>query len=327
MNTTATQDNETQANETQDKVITISRQMATHFVKAYYTTVYAHVNDTGYYLQNYTDDFYEGCIQDEELRLIMSVLSDFNYLKHIQVVYDAIHTLMSPNYSLIDNIAYCSEHINIDEHSVLYLQAANKNYQILNNIAVGHYCQNPPTSEDLSDTTFENNTCTICHYENITTPGLMQFHYSTSFGLNLPVCRDCALSSEIDSERLEEKEEKDDPDYLPPSDDEDDDEEVCNDKYVDSDAEEEEEDDAHSANGDDYKEGWEAGWEAAMRYVEQQVKECHNAPSLPACDNCGAECRTKKCGGTCNGYVKYCSVACQVEHWKEVHRFACLKKE
>jgi hypothetical protein len=75
-----------------------------------------------------------------------------------------------------------------------------------------------------------------------------------------------------------------------------------------------------------YNLGWEGGWEAAMKYVETQVKNNHKAPVVQCCHYCGKEGKTKKCGGTCNGNARYCSVDCQAADWKQVHKYICLNK-
>ena len=309
-------------NTTQQTMTTISRDMATHFANAYYKTVYPHKDDVDYASLSYCDEFYEGCINDEELRQMMSILSDFQYLTIIQTIDNTLETLLCLDYCLAENIEYCKEYINIEAQSVLYLNAASKNYHLLNNIRNRHYSLNVMEREDLTDMVFEPNTCTICHYDNTINPALKAFYYSTSFGLNLPVCRDCVLSDESKN-----KEERKDPDYFPPSEAE---------SYNTDEGEETEstENDMPNAEGptatettNNYKNGWKAGWKAAMYYIEKQVKECHNAPELPTCDNCGIECKAKKCGGSCNGCVKYCSVKCQTTHWKKTHKFACLNKK
>ena len=68
-----------------------------------------------------------------------------------------------------------------------------------------------------------------------------------------------------------------------------------------------------------YSLGWEGGWAAAMKYVQE------HSSKVPRCEYCGKAGKTKKCGGTCNGQVRYCSVECQTADWKQVHKFACLK--
>lgn len=305
-------------NATQQTKITINRDMATRFVNAYFKTVYPHKNDVDYATLSYCDEFYEGCIKDEELRQLMAVLSDYQYLNIIQIIYNTIETLLCLDYDLGENIEYCKEYINIEGQSVLYLNAASKNYHLLNKIRNRHYSLNAWEQEDLTDMIFEANSCTICHSENITTPALKAFYYSTSFGLNAPVCSDCVFSDE-----RKKKYEQKDPDYIPTSEEE----EEGSSTHDEADTDDSEETRSNTETENDYKNGWKAGWKAAMHFVEKQTKQCHSAPDLPTCDNCGIECKAKKCGGSCNGCVKYCSVKCQTIHWKKTHKFACLNKK
>ena len=67
-----------------------------------------------------------------------------------------------------------------------------------------------------------------------------------------------------------------------------------------------------------YELAWQNGWKAAMKYVEAHSRAQN-------CEYCGKEGKTKKCGGTCNGKVRYCSVECQTADWKQVHKYACFK--
>jgi hypothetical protein len=68
-----------------------------------------------------------------------------------------------------------------------------------------------------------------------------------------------------------------------------------------------------------YAFAWQGGWDAAMKYVAER------SLAASCCEYCGKEGQTKKCGGTCNGKVRYCSVECQTADWKQVHKYACLK--
>ena len=76
----------------------------------------------------------------------------------------------------------------------------------------------------------------------------------------------------------------------------------------------------------EWKDGWKEGWKAAMKFIEEQANQNRKAPEAPTCDNCGIACKTKKCGGSCNGSVMYCNEKCQFIHWKKTHKFACIKK-
>jgi hypothetical protein len=72
----------------------------------------------------------------------------------------------------------------------------------------------------------------------------------------------------------------------------------------------------------EWKQGWKQGWKAAIKFMKEQAKL---KIKVLKCDNCGTACNLKKCGGTCNGCVKYCNEECQLIHWKKTHKFACSK--
>ena len=359
--------------------VTITREMATRFVNTYHATVRIFKDDGEYVVTNYIDEFLAGCIKDDAFRQLLDEY-DAKAIPVVQTVYDAIHILMCPTYSLRDNIKYCNDYINLAPGNIIHLNIANKNYHWLNRISSCHYSakSNDYEYENLSDSTFEPNVCSICQYENIDKPAvqasLKRFYYSTAFGLNMPVCQDCIESSED-----EDKAEQNDPDYYPPTymknknteafakevyakeevdaeeevdsdeevyaeeevvanDVEDDDEEQVTIKIVfdyteDEDKDEQDEDDEEESMVpeldieravNDYKAGWQAGWKAAIKRVERQVNKHSEAPAVPTCDNCGIAGKTKKCGGTCNGCVRYCSVECQTIHWKQTHKFCCM---
>jgi len=197
----------------------------------------------------------------------------------------------------------------------------------------------------------------VCQYDNTNKPiereYLKKFYYSSAFSLNTPVCQDCLLSDDIEEDA--NKTEKNDPDYKPfvfkhknavgndnasidasaydldAELDSYDDDDTINENIVvtntysavpyDYDAEFrkaqadiEAENDAKRC----YELAWQNGWKAAMKYMEEQSR-------VPHCEYCGKEGKTKKCGGTCNGKVRYCSEECQIADWKQVHKYACLK--
>jgi hypothetical protein len=132
---------------------------------------------------------------------------------------------------------------------------------------------------------------------------------------------------EVEGSEVEMEEEdnyKKDPDYVPESE-SDSDETSDTDYDYDYDYENEK---VFGCDGCDYewKDGWKQGWKSAMKCIEEQTKLNRTAPEAPTCDNCGIACKLKKCGGTCNGLVKYCNEQCQLIHWRKTHKFACLKK-
>ena len=391
--------------------------MATQFINIYHKNVHIHQAEDDYVLKNYTDEFYEGCMNNTPLFTQIRWVTEADAYPFIQTVYDAIHILMCPAYCLTNNINYCIDYVNIDQQVVKYLNAANLNYHVLNKIHSSHYYNIAVCYEDLTDATLEPNTCSICLYENNSKPAesqhLKKFYYSTAFSLNEPVCQECVIYDDVEEDA---KAAKKDPDYKPfvfnqynDEDENDDDDDDSDSESIDAvdaysttiasaseagagagagacayaydlDAEVDayevdayevdayevarELDDAEILNenivltntyaampytytampytytampytydtsnnttsmthGEEcYSLGWQGGWTAAMKYVEEQSSK---APAIPHCEYCGKEGKTKKCGGTCNGQVRYCSVDCQTADWKQVHKYACLK--
>ena len=376
--------------------------MATQFINIYHKTVHIHQAEDDYLLKNYTDEFYEGCMNNTPLFTQIRWVTEVDAYPFVQTVYDAIHILMSPAYCLANNINYCIDYVNIDQQVVKYLNAANLNYHVLNKIHSSHYYNIAVCYEDLTDATLEPNTCSICLYENNSKPvesqHLKKFYYSTAFSLNEPVCQECVIYNDVEEDA---KAAKKDPDYKPfvfnqynddDEDENDDDSESIDavDAYsttsasasaseagasaseagagpgagpgagayeVDAHEVASELDDAEILNenivltntygalpytytampytydtsnnttsmthGEEcYSLGWQGGWTAAMKYMEEQSSK---APAIPHCEYCGKEGKTKKCGGTCNGQVRYCSVDCQTADWKQVHTYACCK--
>jgi len=326
--------------------ITITREMATQFINIYHGTVNIHM-----------DEFYEGCMMNAPLFGQIRNMTVIDAYPFVQTVYVTIVSLMTSEFCLEHNIKYCIDNINIDSQSVNYLNKANLNYHVLHKIYSSHYSNISVCYEDLADATLDPNTCSVCQYENNVNPDKRQhfkkFYYSSAFSLNMPVCQDCLLFGESDDE---DKALKKDPDYKPfvfKSENENethylgscevdscevdscDDEELLNENIVltgtysampyNYDAEPTQAD--LIRHGEQcYTLGWEGGWEAAMKYVETQVKNNHKAPVVSCCHYCGKEGKTKKCGGTCNGNARYCSVDCQVADWKQTHKYVCLNK-
>ena len=328
----------------------MTREMATQFINIYHNTV-------KYRDWNYTDEFYEGCMLNTPLFTQIRSMTDIDAFPFIQNVYDTIYALTSPLNYLDDNIKYCSDNLNIDSQVVDYLNKANLNYHIVHKRHSVHYRDFSVCYEDLNDATLEPNICSVCQYDNTNKPiereYLKKFYYSSAFSLNTPVCQDCLLSDDIEEDA--NKTEKNDPDYKPfvfkhknavgndnasidasaydldAELDSYDDDDTINENIVvtntysavpyDYDAEFrkaqadiEAENDAKRC----YELAWQNGWKAAMKYMEEQSR-------VPHCEYCGKEGKTKKCGGTCNGKVRYCSEECQIADWKQVHKYACLK--
>lgn len=317
----------------------MTREMATQFINIYHKIVRFRC------LKDYTDEFYEGCMLNTSLFAQIRSMTEIDAFPFVKNVYDTIHTLMSPLYYLDENIKKCSDNLNIDTQAVDYLNKANLNYHILHKVHSVHYRNISICHEDLTDATLEPNTCSVCQYENTNKPTEGQYlYYSSAFSLNTPVCQDCLMADDIEEDA---KAEKKDPDYKPfvfkP------DNAVASSSVAayDLDAELDAYDDANLLNENivltntysavpyDYDAGlrnveaendakrcyelaWQNGWKAAMKYVEAHSR-------APHCEYCGKEGKTKKCGGTCNGKVRYCSEECQIADWKQVHKYACLK--
>ena len=77
----------------------------------------------------------------------------------------------------------------------------------------------------------------------------------------------------------------------------------------------------------EWRDGWRQGWKAAMKQMKRYASQQRNAGIHPTeCTNCGTHRGTKRCGGTCNGIVRYCSKRCQTEHWQAGHKVQCGRK-
>ena len=74
-----------------------------------------------------------------------------------------------------------------------------------------------------------------------------------------------------------------------------------------------------------YLNGWEDGWEAAMKNIAKKAK--NTEVKFPArCNNCKTCMHLlKRCAGSCGGVARYCSAACQKNHWYDFHRDDCHK--
>ena len=77
----------------------------------------------------------------------------------------------------------------------------------------------------------------------------------------------------------------------------------------------------------EWRDGWRQGWKAAMKQMKRYASQQRNAGIHPTeCTNCGTHRGTKRCGGMCNGIVRYCSKRCQTEHWQAGHKVQCGRK-
>jgi hypothetical protein len=74
-----------------------------------------------------------------------------------------------------------------------------------------------------------------------------------------------------------------------------------------------------------YLNGWEDGWNAAMKNIAKKAKNTEvKYPSR--CSYCGTLLHVlKSCAGSCGGIVRYCSSECQKKHWYEAHCYDCQK--
>ncbi len=187
-----------------------------------------------------------------------------------------------------------------------------------------YYCNR--SYEDLEDYSFENNKCIICQEEEPTF-----YYYSTSYGLDEPVCCDCIQANE---EWNDYKENKKDLDYV----------EECEDEQYDEDEQYNEEQEkreyddgvveadpleepSNGVVGADPLLAWKDGWKAAMKHMRDYAKsQAKNPIEAPICTNCdNYSVGIKKCTGTCNGQVQYCSKNCQSKDWKDNHKHLCKK--
>ena len=222
--------------------------------------------------------------------------------------------------------------------------------------AIDNYLQqtHEHIKEAIGDNTYEYNVCSVCKWE-----GSDYFYYSTIYGLNMPVCSLCV--EEKEKKEFEEKEfdeevsEDDDEEYVPSDEDdeddeEDDEEEVSDDEEASEDEDEDEDedeedfcDDPHCQENDDepekffgcegcqyeWRDGWQKGWKAAMKQIKKFAKKQKRPENIqiPECAYCGASHNLKKCAGTCEGAVRYCSNACQKTDWNEGHKKECCAKQ
>ena len=173
-------------------------------------------------------------------------------------------------------------------------------------------------------------TCSVCEYNGA---GFFMTEDNKVF-----VCYDCG--GEKVSDREDESDDNDS-EYVPSDeeDDAEDDEDFCDDPHC---QENDEDDDNEDDNEDDpekffgcegcqyeWRDGWKKGWKAAMKQIKKFAKK-QNRPEniqIPECAYCGASHNLKRCAGTCEGAVRYCSKACQKTDWKEGHNQECCAKQ
>jgi len=79
----------------------------------------------------------------------------------------------------------------------------------------------------------------------------------------------------------------------------------------------------------EWRDGWQKGWKAAMKQIKKFAKQQKRPENIqiPECAYCGASHNLKKCAGTCEGAVRYCSLVCQKKDWKEGHKQECGAKQ
>ena len=377
------QPNSNNYNNNMAQFTTITRDMATRLVNKFYkadTSSYdTHTNEN----IRTREEFVDECLLDEELIPMIHENNNntlknkevYTFLKLIYKILNVVENDIKDNADALSAyVDYCIETLHLCEITLQYLIAANRNYHLLLSK------DSRTTGEDLLDMAFEENVCSICLYDNISQTGLKAFYYSTSFGLNMPVCHECVVSG-----GNEEEEDKKDEDYVPVEADEDEETDEDEEAEAEAEADEDEDEDYNdpdyvpSDNADDdaddddddaiiedtddiddiphtqnswlpgdnniifedsdsiltqnsnissnYASGWSDGWNEAMQFIVQQVRRNNRAPALQPCDNCDDNTRkTKKCGGTCNGATRYCSVKCQQAHWNLTHKHDCSKK-
>lgn len=172
----------------------------------------------------------------------------------------------------------------------------------------------------------EPRVCSVCKYN-----GCGSFYYSSD-KMDEPVCATCEMKYRETadcSQRIYHDEGKvsdDDSEYLPSEDDSD--EDFCDDPHCQENHDDDDEQEKFfGCEGCQYewRDGWQKGWKAAMKQIKKFAKQ-ENRPEnihIPECAYCGASHNLKKCAGTCEGAVRYCSLVCQKKDWKEGHKQEC----
>jgi hypothetical protein len=172
------------------------------------------------------------------------------------------------------------------------------------------------------------------------------------------VCWDCGEKEVSECVPSDEEDSDDDDSEYVPSDEEDSDDDEYDDDDDDSDDDDDEYDDddddlcedpqCQKSQDDDndndkpekekffgcegcqyeWRDGWQKGWKAAMKQLKKFAKQQkrHENIHIPECAYCGNSHNLKKCAGTCEGAVRYCSLVCQKYDWKEGHKQECCSK-
>ena len=176
--------------------------------------------------------------------------------------------------------------------------------------------------------------CSRCDYN-----GCGSFYYSSD-KMNEPVCATCEMKYRETadcSQRIYHDEgnvSDDDSEYVPSEDDDEDDEDedFCDDPHCQENHDDDDEQEKFfGCEGCQYewRDGWQKGWKAAMKQIKKFAKQQKRPENIhiPECAYCGASHNLKKCAGTCEGAVRYCSLVCQKKDWKEGHKHECGVKE
>ena len=152
------------------------------------------------------------------------------------------------------------------------------------------------------------------------------------------VCWDCGQKVCDD----DDGDDSDDSEYVPSEDDDDDEdnEDFCEDPQCQETEDDDNSDDENNDNNNpekffgcegcqyEWRDGWQKGWKAAMKQIKKFTKQQkrHENIHIPECAYCGNSHNLKKCAGTCEGAVRYCSLVCQKKDWKEGHKQECCSK-
>jgi hypothetical protein len=290
---------------------TITRSMATTFVNKYHKIIPVNYKDSDVCM---FDNFVVECIEDISFYTMIEEKSrgGINLYDFIREIYDTLYILEGDEKTNEENMRWCFKNILLCEKSLIYLYDANRNYHWLNKIIHKNY----PLQYDyeiLNDIANDEDICTICQYH-----GNTWFYYSTTFGLNKPVCETCVDSCGPTVESI-----KKDPDYVESVEDDSDNNELDHNELDHVVPTQQDYDDYV-----EYDKGFDDGWKSAMLYIKENIEKNKTAPRMQKfkkCDYCGMKAIVKNCGGSCNGTVKYCSIKCQTADWKIEHKFSCKK--
>ena len=189
---------------------------------------------------------------------------------------------------------------------------------------------------------YECNKCQSCEYY-----GMGYFYHYINTDLNTPVCIDCKVKTNIPTKYTdsnfkevvedENNDTEEDEDALKAPDfkaEEYVEEDVEEAEYVEAveNLEEDEDDDKEvifECNDceDKWCDGWKKGWKAAMKQIKKFVTIEMRSENIhiPKCASCKGLHNLKKCSGSCEGAVSYCSDVCQRKDWDAIHKQKCLK--